>query len=90
LISAPGTSGAGHAIRSPSASLPGPRACCQRHGPSRWRGLVNDRDPVMAGHLAGGEPGPVAKPRLQRDPDGHRLPALRAALAAAARPCRLC
>jgi len=44
----------------------------------------------MACRLAGGEPGPVAKPRLQRDPDGHRLPALRAALAAAARPCRLC
>ena len=30
-------------------------------GASRWRSLVNHRDPAMAFHLAGGKPGPVAK-----------------------------
>ena len=34
LVSTPETSGAGHAVRAPSASLPGQRACCQPHANS--------------------------------------------------------
>ena len=59
LVSTPDTSGAGHAVRAPSVSLPGQRACCQpranprfcctlMHAPPRSRPVL--RCPGAANH----------------------------------------
>ncbi len=54
LISTPDTSGAGHAVRAPSVSVPGQRACCQRRANPRfcYNSSARRRDPIPSGAVS--------------------------------------
>jgi len=61
LISTPDTSGAGHAVRAPSVSVPGQRACCQPRANPRSCCIPRPRAAAIPSRPApsrcGGSPG---------------------------------